>query len=218
MIVLFFAVFTLSSCVSFVKDGGTTVYNYGVYKRIEWNRLDGKHYTETHIFPASLFPLSYFDNREEKDFEKLLQSSCSEDISAVNGYLPLCSLDTYPSSGNKNYDAIAKRGTKSNYYLIRRMICDEPIVFCIPNFVVLLTDGDIAFMLLTDINCTDEWEKVLLPAEITEKHGYSAADLFGCLHESRENRIAVAKALLENYIDDENLKKSFARDMKTELK
>ena len=211
LILLFASIFAFlfTSCVSYYKDGGTKTYNSIAYKRIEWHRLDGKNYTETHIFPMSLFPLSYFDNREEKDFEELLKSAHIVALTAIYGYAPLHSLDTYQSSGNKNYDDFVKRGKKTNYFLIQKMLCDEPTSFCIPNFVVPLTDGDIAFMLLTDINCTDDWEKTLIPAEITEKDGYSAADLFAYLHESRENRIEVAKKLLENYIDDDFLKECF---------
>lgn len=54
------------------------------------------------------------------------------------------------------------------------MLCNEPTKFYIPNIAVPLTDGDIAFMLLTDINCDGEYEKKLFPSFVTEKEGYSA--------------------------------------------
>lgn len=147
----------------------------------------------------------YKDGREEKDFEKILASAGSvEPHSPEESFVELHSLDTYPSSGNKFYDAYVKRGTKTNYYLIRRMLFDEPTNFFIPDIATPLRDGDIAFMLLTDINCAEDgYEKNLFPSYVLEKEGYSAHYLFDYLHASESNRIEVARRLLEHYIDDE---------------
>ena len=199
-----------SSCVMHYKDGGTTTCNFLIFKVINWNTLSGKRYSEIVFFPKSLYRLDYFDGREEKDFEKLLASAkpknqdfSEKPDSPEESFVELHSLDSYPSSGNKLYDAYVRRGTKTNYYLIRRMICGEPTNFFIPDIASPLTDGDIAFMLLTDINCNDGWEKNLFPASVLEKEGYTARCLFDYLHASQSNRIDVARKLLEHYIDDE---------------
>ena len=153
------------------------------------------------ILPFVLISCISSDDREEKEFEKLLESAKPE---GQEPYEMLHSLDTYPSSGNKKYDAYVKRGKASNYYLIKRMLCNEPTKFYIPNIAVPLTDGDIAFMLLTDINCDDEYEKKLFPSFVTEKEGYSARYLFDYLHASDSNRIYVAQKLLEYYVEDKD--------------
>lgn len=207
-----------ASCVTFVKDGGTVVYNSGAVKIIDWHTLEGKKYRETHIFPMSLFPLDHFNYREEKDFERLLKSAFPQVLTAINGYLPLDSscMNDQPKV-KKCYNTILNYGMEVNYYLIQRMICDEPTMFCLPNIVCPLTDGDIAFMLLCDINCKDEYEQRLFPAELISKPGYSAADMFSYLHESRENRIAVALRLLDEYIKDEDIRSYFRVSCKEEM-
>lgn len=89
------------------------------------------------------------------------------------------------------------------------MLCNEPTKFYIPNIAVPLTDGDIAFMLLTDINCDGEYEKKLFPSFVTEKEGYSARYLFDYLHASDSNCIYVAQKLLEHYVEDKDGNLSF---------
>ncbi len=192
----------MTSCVRHWKDGGTVTYDLGVCKIIKWNTLEGKNYTETHFFPMSLFSLNYFNHREEKDFEELLESAIPQ--GPEQPYEMLHTLNTYPSSGNKYYDAYVKRGPKVNYYLIERMLCDEPTNFFIPDIASPLTDGDIAFILLTDINCKDNWEEKLFPHYVLEKEGYTSRYLFDYLHASKSNRIDVAKKLLEQYIENES--------------
>lgn len=215
LLTAFFSLFP-TSCETFVDDGGTVVRNYGVYKVIEWNRPDGKHYAESHVFPLSLFPLSFFDGREEKEFEKILDRDVLRAFTTTTGYVELHSLDTYPSSGSENYDDFVRRGKKTNYFLIKRMLRDEPTMFFIPNIAFPLTDGDIAFMLLCDINCADGWEEKLFPASVTKIDGYSARALFDFLHDSKENRIFVARKLLAHYIDDETLRNHFESFTKDE--
>ncbi len=195
--------FVLSSCIRHWKDGGTVTYDFFVCKIISWNSLDGKQYTEIHFFPDSLFSLDTFDDREEKEFDALLESAKPD--GQDEPYVELHSLDTYPSSGNKKYDAYVKRGKEVNYYLIRRMLNNEPTKFYIPDIATPLTDGDIAFMMLMDINCDDDgWEKKLFPSFVTEKEGYTARYLFDYLHASESNRLEVAQKLLEHYVEDKN--------------
>ncbi len=116
---------------------------------------------------------------------------------------------THILPAEKKYDAYVKHGKASNHYLIKRMLCNEPTKFYIPNIAVPLTDGDIAFMLLTDINCDGEYEKKLFPSFVTEKEGYSARYLFDYLHASDSNCIYVAQKLLEHYVEDKDGNLSF---------
>ena len=194
--------FILSSCIRHWKDGGTVTYDFFVCKVISWDTLEGKQYTETHFFPKSLLPLDAFTDREENEFDALLESAKPK--GQDEPYVELHSLDTYPSSGNKKYDAYVKRGKEVNYYLIRRMLCNEPTKFYIPDIASPLTDGDIAFMMLTDINCDDGWEEKLFPSFVTGKEGYTSRYLFDYLHASESNRLEVAQKLLEYYVEDKS--------------
>ena len=152
------------------------------------------------LLPLMLTSCTSSSSQEVKEFEELLKSAKPD--GQDEPYQELHSLDTYPSSGNKKYDALVKRGKDINYYLIRRMLCNKPTKFYIPDIAAPLTDGDIAFMLLTDINCDDGWEKKLFPSFVTNKERYSARYLFDYLHASESNRIYVAQKLLENYVED----------------
>ncbi|MBR4004550.1 MAG: hypothetical protein IKI90_01750 [Treponema sp.] len=194
--------FILSSCIRHWKDGGTVTYDLLVCKIISWDTLAGKQYTEIHFFPKSLLSLDAFADREEKEFEALLESAKPK--GQDEPYVELRSLDTYPSSGNKKYDAFVKRGKEVNYYLIRRMLNNKPTKFYIPDIAAPLTDGDIAFMMLTDINCDDGWETKLFPSFVTGKEGYTSRYLFDYLHASESNRLEVAQKLLEHYVEDKN--------------
>ncbi|MBP5451457.1 MAG: hypothetical protein J6Y16_04385 [Treponema sp.] len=194
--------FILSSCIRHWKDGGTVTYDLLVCKVISWDTLEGKQYTETHFFPKSLLPLDAFTDREENEFDALLESAKPK--GQDEPYVELHSLDTYPSSGNKKYDACVKRGKEVNYYLIRRMLNNESTQFYIPDIATPLTDGDIAFMMLTDINCDDGWEEKLFPSFVTEKEGYTSRYLFDYLHASESNRLEVAQKLLDYYVEDKN--------------
>lgn len=189
-----------TACPTYYKDGGTVEYNYIVLKVIKWDTLEGKNYTEAYVFPMSLLPVvDFFHDREEKDFEALLKSTKAE-------LEPLFEK----RKSEKLYKKIVSRGERNNYFLLGAMLGDEPTAFCLPNTVCPLTSGDIAFLLLTDINCHDDWQKRLFPSELTERADFSAALMFDYLHESRENRILVARSLLEHYIDaNENLKRYF---------
>lgn len=188
-----------TACPTYYKDGGTVEYNYIVLKVIKWNSLSGKDYVETLVFPKSLLTVNSLYDREEKDFEALLKSTKAE-------LEPL--FDERKSE--KLYKKIVSRGERNNYFLLGAMLGDEPTAFCLPNTACPLTDGDIAFLLLTDINCHDDWEKRLFPSELTERADFSVAAMFDYLHESRENRILVARALMEHYIDaNDNLLRYF---------
>ena len=189
-----------TACPTYYKDGGTVEYNYIVLKVIKWDTLEGKNYTEAYVFPMSLLPVvDFLHDREEKDFEALLKSAKAE-------LEPLFE----ERKSEKLYKKIVSRGKRNNYFLLGAMLGDEPTAFCLPNTACPLTSGDIAFLLLTDINCRDDWEKRLFPSELTERADFSASVMFDYLHESRENRILVARALMEHYIDaNENLKRYF---------
>jgi len=200
----------LSSCTSRIKDGGSVVNNLGFIKIIKWHSLSGKNYTESHIFPASLFPLDYYDMKEERDFDRLLKSARLQASEKTQGYAELRFPNMDKPSNNKFYDDYLKRGKKTNYYLLNRMLCDTPTMFFIQDIATPLTDGDIAFMLLYDINCHDKIEncgKKLFPAENFKQNNFTYRTLFDYLHASRENRLYVAKQMLENFIDDDWLKK-----------
>ena len=188
-----------TACPTYYKDGGTVEYNYIVLKVIKWNSLSGKDYVETLVFPKSLLTVNSLYDREEKDFEALLKSAKAE-------LEPLFE----ERKSEKLYKKIVERGKRNNYFLLGAMLGDEPTAFCLPNTACPLTSGDIAFLLLTDINCRDDWEKRLFPSELTERADFSASVMFDYLHESRENRILVARALMEHYVDaNENLKRYF---------
>lgn len=199
-----------TACPTYYKDGGTVEYNYIVLKVIKWDTLEGKNYTEAYVFPMSLLPVvDFLHDREEKDFEKLLSSAYPAILNEPYGLKLLFNSD-FDSKSEKLYKKIVSRGKRNNYFLLGAMLGDEPTAFCLPNTVCPLTSGDIAFLLLTDINCHDDWEKRLFPTELTERADFSAALMFDYLHESRENRILVARSLMEHYIDaNENLKRYF---------
>jgi hypothetical protein len=104
----------------------------------------------------------------------------------------LYSIDLHGSSGNKNYDKMYSEGKVHNKYLLNKALSEEITNFCIPNVTGFLSEGDIAIMLLLDINykgSDQEWINTFVPMNLIEDY-YTRGSIvwWSWIHGSSENR------------------------------
>ncbi len=123
-----------------------------------------------------------------KNSEKLFNAILSSQINEQN-VLP--SIDKVSSSGNKYYDKMYEQGKIHNKFLLERAYSDNITNYYIPN-IVRLTEGDIAIMLLININFkgTDaKWKKIFVNNKILTEYNQEGSKVWwNWLHEKKENR------------------------------
>ncbi len=123
-----------------------------------------------------------------KDSKKIFDGILSSQINEQN---VLASVDMVSSSGNKYYDKMYKQGKIHNTFLLEKAYSDNITNYYIPN-IVRLTVGDVAIMLLIDINFkgTDaKWKKIFVKKEMLTKYNQEGSKIWwNWIHEKRENR------------------------------
>jgi hypothetical protein len=128
--------------------------------------------------------------------------SCNNYQNAFESLISKKEIDCFPSVDlegldcidNNNYKIIYNSGTRANSYLISRLTSDRKTKWTYATMPFFLTEGDIALLLLMDINNIDFM--ILLPKELEneyKKHG--ALCWWSWIHENDRNRNMVIKLL-----------------------